>query len=78
MTATRRPLTPHQREVWGRLQNAARMPSKSIQTWAWVPLARIGSRTALMHLVHKGYAEHQLKYGPKGGRLDEFRPARSG
>lgn len=65
---TRRRLTPHQREVYDRLVLRAG------GTRAWVPLANLGSRTALQHLVAKGWAERQELRGPKGGSLLEYRP----
>lgn len=65
---TRPRLSPHQREVLGRL---TRISGSSRR---WVIARNIGSRTACEHLVDKGYAERQVESGPRGGELLSYRP----
>lgn len=58
-------LTPHQREVHQRLFR--RSARGAVGVYSWVPVEEIGSRTALKHLVRKGWAEERVEYGPRGG-----------
>jgi hypothetical protein len=68
-SAARPRLTPHQREVFGRLRRWSDRVGGG-----WVALDVIGSRAALDHLVDKGHAERTVIYGPRGGRRPLYRP----
>lgn len=60
-------LTPHQREVCQRL---ARLSGPQRR---WVELQFIGSFGACTKLVTKGWAEHRIESGPRGGEVHSFR-----
>jgi hypothetical protein len=55
-----RPLTQHQREVFGRIQRLTRRNPTAE--------SNIGSRGAVEKLIDKGYVEVvRVEYGPRGG-----------
>lgn len=62
-------LTQHQKRVLADLKRASR--------WArdgWAAAADVGAPAGLEHLVDKGYAERQMREGPRGGRHLYYRP----
>jgi hypothetical protein len=67
----RRPLTPHQKEVFRRLH--IRTPNGFAGADKWVPLEQLGSKQGLLHLVDKGWAEVKREVGPRGGERLFFR-----
>ncbi len=62
-------LTPHQREVYERIERISRRISDR-----WVAARSIGSAGACAHLVAKGWIERMVEYGPRGGELYRYRP----
>lgn len=73
-------LTPHQAEVFGRLERRAAAvrdaETDAVVAYRWVPEAQIGSHGALWHLVRKGLVEAREVRGPRGGRSFKYRPTR--
>jgi hypothetical protein len=61
MTSTKKRLTPHQKEVYGRLQRLSGNGNR------WVPSTLIRCVGACEHLVDKGYALREERSGPRGG-----------
>ena len=68
--AKRKPMTPTQREVLGRL-----LVLSGGTAGRWVSLEDIGSRTACEHLVRKGFAESRVERGKRGGKRAFYRVA---
>jgi hypothetical protein len=67
-------LTKHQAEVFSRLRGRSRSGWSGDRQVRWVAAEAIGSRTALKHLVRKGWAEEKVEYGPRGGERLSYRP----
>src|SRR6516165_6678648 len=64
-------LTSHQRSMF--LNLVRRSEAKR---GAPVPLAEIGSPSAMAHLVRKGYAARSVEFGPRGGERFSYTPIR--
>lgn len=69
MTGWRRRLTPHQRDVLADLRLRSRLLGGD-----WVNARDIGSRSALEHLVAKGWADVEDRRGIRGGIHRFYRP----
>jgi len=81
--APRPRLTAHQAEVLDRLRTHSHSggrrvigPGLPVAPRGWVPLYLVGSRSALDHLVEKGYAQRDSLAGPRGGVHWLYRPVR--
>lgn len=73
MSYPRPRLTPHQKEVLMDLTLSSRR-NERFANQGWVDGKDIGARAALDHLVRKGYADKQMRYGPRGGQRPHYRP----
>jgi hypothetical protein len=68
VTKPRGKLTPHQREVYGRIERLSRGGTR------WVAGENIGSLGACNHLYAKGWITVDIQYGPRGGERPMYRP----
>lgn len=71
-TTTRKRLTPHQREVFTRIERQTRSPRGYARSEV------IGSRGACQHLEAKGYITVEEVSGPRGGTTYLYRAVEAG
>lgn len=70
-------LTKHQKETLLRLCRAANL-TYTPRPGRWILDKDCGGPAALEHLYFKGYAEREIRIGPRGGERCYYRPSETG